>query len=124
MAEHLIDEAVFGDHPLGRPVLGPAEHIRDTFTREGIVAFRARRWSPARGGAFAVGNLDSLRRRRRARASSSAASTRVPSPQPYEPAPAVRAARPGHERDSNQSHLRMSYRPDDRRRRSRASARR
>src|SRR5436305_11202618 len=27
MAEHLIDEAAFGDHPLGRPVLGPAEHI-------------------------------------------------------------------------------------------------
>ena len=46
LAEHLIDEAVFGDHPLGRPVLGPAEHIRDTFTREGIVAFRSRRWSP------------------------------------------------------------------------------
>src|ERR1700683_4004637 len=23
MAEHLIDEAAFGDHPLGRPVLGP-----------------------------------------------------------------------------------------------------
>src|SRR4029077_15223016 len=34
MAEHLIDEAAFGDHPLGRPVLGPAEHIRDTFTRD------------------------------------------------------------------------------------------
>src|ERR1700727_124512 len=29
-AEHLIDEAVFGDHPLGRPVLGTVEHIRDT----------------------------------------------------------------------------------------------
>src|SRR5690348_10593555 len=27
MAEHLIDEAVFGDHPLGRPVLGTTEHI-------------------------------------------------------------------------------------------------
>src|ERR1035441_673506 len=57
MAEHLIDEAVFGDHPLGRPVLGPAEHIRDTFTREGIVAFRTRQWSPASGSAFVVGNL-------------------------------------------------------------------
>src|SRR5580698_8108413 len=31
-AEHLIDEAVFGDHPLGRPVLGTTEHIKDTFT--------------------------------------------------------------------------------------------
>src|SRR6202521_4148670 len=31
IAEHLIDEAAFGDHPLGRPVLGPTEHVRDTF---------------------------------------------------------------------------------------------
>src|SRR6201993_1524873 len=46
MAEHLIDEAAFGEHPLGRPVLGPAEHVRDTFTREGIVTFRNRRWAP------------------------------------------------------------------------------
>src|ERR1700742_473690 len=60
LAEHLIDEAVFGDHPLGRPVLGPAEHLRDTFTRDGILAFRSRRWSPSRGAAFAVGNLESL----------------------------------------------------------------
>src|SRR5947199_876379 len=61
MAEHLIDEAVFGDHPLGRPVLGPAEHIRDTFTREGIVAFRERRWAPERGGAFLAANVEGLR---------------------------------------------------------------
>src|SRR5438067_2990055 len=60
MAEHLIDEAAFGDHPLGRPVLGPSEHIRESFTREGIVAFRTRRWSPTAGAAFLVGNLDGL----------------------------------------------------------------
>ena len=40
VAEHLIDRAAFGDHPLGRPVLGPEEHLR-TFTRDAIVAFRA-----------------------------------------------------------------------------------
>src|SRR5438132_6946051 len=60
VAEHLIDEAAFGDHPLGRPVLGTVEHIRESFTRDGIVAFRARRWSPSRGGAFVVGNLSGL----------------------------------------------------------------
>src|SRR4029077_11607960 len=38
LAEQLIDEAAFGDHPLGRPVLGPEDHLR-TFTREAIVAF-------------------------------------------------------------------------------------
>ncbi len=110
MAEHLIDEAAFGDHPLGRPVLGPAEHIRDTFTREGILAFRARRWAPERGGAFLVGNLsalgengtlDDLFGRFPAQ----------PQPDPYEPAPPAEPRVLVRERDSNQSHLRMSYRP-------------
>src|SRR5215211_2294878 len=59
IAEHLIDRAAFGDHPLGRPVLGPEEHLR-TFTREAIVAFRSRQWAGARGGAFLVGNLSEL----------------------------------------------------------------
>src|SRR5215213_4375904 len=56
VAEMLIDRAAFGDHPLGRTVLGPADHLR-SFTREGIVAFRERRWAGSRGGAFLVGNL-------------------------------------------------------------------
>src|SRR5215210_3175094 len=59
VAEHLIDRATFGDHPLGRPVLGPEEHLR-AFSREGIVAFRGRQWAGGRGGAFLVGNLSSL----------------------------------------------------------------
>ena len=57
VAEELIDTAGFGDHPLGRSVLGPEEHLR-TFTRDGIVAFRERRWAGERGGAFIVGNVD------------------------------------------------------------------
>src|SRR5829696_4666193 len=28
VAEELIDQAAFGDHPLGRTVLGPEEHLR------------------------------------------------------------------------------------------------
>ena len=40
VAEELIDQAAFGDHPLGRTVLGPEEHLR-TFTRDAIVAFRS-----------------------------------------------------------------------------------
>ena len=59
VAEYLIDRAAFGEHPLGRTVLGPEENLR-SFTREGIVAFRERRWAGARGGAFLVGNLDHL----------------------------------------------------------------
>src|SRR6476659_2814052 len=59
LAEHLIDRAEFGDHPLGRPVLGPEEHLR-TFTRAAIFAFRERQWAGARGGAFLAGNLEYL----------------------------------------------------------------
>src|SRR5215469_4214028 len=38
VAEYLIDSAAFGEHPLGRTVLGPEENLR-SFTREGIVGF-------------------------------------------------------------------------------------
>jgi predicted Zn-dependent peptidase len=108
MAEHLIDEAAFGEHPLGRPVLGTTEHIRDQFTREGIVAFRSRRWAPTRGGAFVVGNLGSLDGELDELFARFPAH---PEPEPFEPAPMLEPRVLVHERDSRQSHLRMSYRP-------------
>jgi predicted Zn-dependent peptidase len=109
VAEHLIDRAAFGDHPLGRPVLGPAEHLR-TFSREAIVAFRSRQWAGGRGGAFLVGNLDSVPE------DSELAEQfgRFPSIAPnggFEPAPPFDPQVLVERRDSNQSHLRMSYRP-------------
>jgi predicted Zn-dependent peptidase len=110
VAEHLIDEAAFGDHPLGRPVLGPAEHIRDTFTREGILAFRSRRWAPERGGAFVVGNLSALENGGNAEELFGRFESR-PEPAPYEPAPPAEPRVLVQERESNQSHLRISYRP-------------
>src|SRR3954464_5160386 len=57
VAEELADQAAFGDHPLGRTVLGPEEHLR-TFTRDAIVGFRERRWAGSRGAAFVVGNVE------------------------------------------------------------------
>jgi predicted Zn-dependent peptidase len=109
VAEHLIDRAAFGEHPLGRPVLGPEEHLR-TFTREDIVAFRSRQWAGARGGAFLVGNLDSLPDD----AELADAFCRFPSISGnggFEPAPELEPKTLVEQRDSNQSHLRMSYRP-------------
>jgi predicted Zn-dependent peptidase len=109
VAEHLIDAAAFGDHALGRPVLGPAEHLR-SFSREGIVAFRERRWAGERGGAFVVGNLDSLP----ANGAVNELFERFPTlqaPGPYEPAPDFAPRTSVQRRDSNQSHLRLSYRP-------------
>jgi len=109
VAENLIDRAAFGDHPLGRPVLGPEEHLR-TFTRDAIVAFRDRRWAGPRGGAFLVGNLDHVD----ADGATSELFERFPTlavPDAFEPAPVFAPSTMVEERDSNQSHLRMSYRP-------------
>jgi predicted Zn-dependent peptidase len=107
MAEHLIDEAAFGNHPLGRPVLGPAEHIRESFTRDAILGFRSRRWSPGSGAAFLVGNLDSMN------GDTEELFGRFPEhpqPDPFEPGPPLEPRVLVRERDSSQSHLRMSYR--------------
>src|SRR5919112_1326121 len=109
VAEELIDRAAFGDHPLGRPVLGPEEHLR-TFTRDAIVAFRNRGWWGARGGAFIVGNIDHVAPDG-ATAELFERFPTLPQPEPYEPAPQFAPEVIVEERDSNQSHLRMSYRP-------------
>ena len=77
VAEYLIDRAAFGEHPLGRTVLGPEENLR-SFAREGIVAFRERRWSGARGGAFLAATSSTCPPRRSCM-SASRASRRCPS---------------------------------------------
>jgi predicted Zn-dependent peptidase len=109
VAEYLIDRAAFGEHPLGRTVLGPEENLR-SFTRAAIVAFRERRWAGARGGAFLVGNLDHLP----PDAELHECFARFPAlgePEPYVPAPAFAPQIAVEQRDTNQSHLRMIYRP-------------
>ncbi len=110
VAEYLIDRAAFGDHPLGRTVLGPEQNLR-SFTREGIVAFRERRWAGARGGVFMAGNIEHL---------PAAAELHelfgrfpaLPEPDEYVPAPDFAPQKLVEERDTNQSHLRMIYRPE------------
>ncbi|MGH2942274.1 MAG: M16 family metallopeptidase [Solirubrobacteraceae bacterium] len=109
VAEDLIERAAFGEHPLGRPVLGPEEHLR-TFTRDAIVAFRNRRWSGTRGGAFVVGNLEHVPEDGAFGELFERFPT-LPAPEPFEPAPPFAAQVIVQERDTNQSHLRMSYRP-------------
>ncbi len=111
VAGELIERAAFGDHPLGRTVLGPEEHLRDTFTREAILAFRDRRWSGRTGGAFIVGNLDHVPANGAAdelfgRFPDLPADAGADAPGTFDPQVLVE------ERDSNQSHLRMIYRPD------------
>ena len=110
LAEHLIDEATFGEHPLGRPVLGSVEHIRDAFTRDGILSFRSRRWAPPDGAALVVGNLQALPAEDELDELFGRLESRPPSG-PYDPAPPFYQRELVRERDSNQSHLRLSYRP-------------
>jgi predicted Zn-dependent peptidase len=108
-AEHLIDRAAFGDHPLGRPVLGPEEHLR-TFTREAIVAFRTRQWAGGHGGAFLVGNLEHVPEDNEL-AEHFCRFPSISANGAFEPAPPLEPRTLVEERESKQSHLRMSYRP-------------
>jgi predicted Zn-dependent peptidase len=109
VAEYLIDRAAFGDHPLGRTVLGPEENLR-SFTREGIVEFRERRWAGKRGGAFLVGNLDHLPPQEQIEELLARLPT-LPEPGPYELAGDFAPQTLVEQRETNQSHLRMIYRP-------------
>src|SRR6267154_196299 len=110
IAEYLIDRAAFGEHPLGRTVLGPEENLR-SFTREGIVAFRERRWAGARGGVFLAGNLEHLPPEEELQERFGRFPA-LPEPQPYVPAPEFSPETLVAQRDTNQSHLRMIYRPE------------
>lgn len=110
VAEYLIDRAAFGDHPLGRTVLGPEENLK-SFTREAIVSFRERRWAGANGGAFLVGNIEFVPGQDKL-AELFARFPTLPAPDPYVPAPKFAPETMVEQRDTNQSHLRMIYRPD------------
>jgi predicted Zn-dependent peptidase len=110
VAEYLIDRAAFGEHPLGRTVLGPEENLR-SFSREGIVAFRERRWAGARGGAFLAGNLEHLPPEEELLERFGRFPT-LAEPEPYVPAPGFDPQKLVEERDTNQSHMRMIYRPE------------
>ena len=109
VADKLLDKAVYGDHPLGRPVLGPAEHIQ-TFQRDGILAFRERRWAPKQGGAFLAGDLSHADDGQLAELFARFPA-RDDAPDP-DPAPPAERRVLVERRDTNQSHLRLGWRPD------------
>jgi predicted Zn-dependent peptidase len=109
VAEDLIDQAAFGQHPLGRTVLGPEQHLR-SFTRDAIVSFRERRWAPSRGGVFFAGNIDHLPEDAKL-AEMLGRFPSLPAPEPAEGAPTPLTDIKVEHRDTNQSHLRLLYRP-------------
>lgn len=110
VAGELIERAGYGDHPLGRSVLGPEEHLR-TFSREAIMAFRQRRWSGRTGGAFVVGNLEHVADDGELDALM-ARFPDLPEPDGAEPTAPFDPQTLVDQRETNQSHLRMIYRPE------------
>ena len=107
VASKLLDHAAYGDHPLGRPVLGPAEHL-ESFDREAILAFRERRWATGPGGAFVAGDLSSVDEQ-----GLRALFERFPGRPEHdgvEPAPAFERRVLVERRETNQTHLRLHWR--------------
>ena len=109
VADHLLDHAVYPDHPLGRSVLGPADHI-ESFGRDAVVAFRERQWAPERGGAFLAGDLSHLDVDGAAEVFERFPA--VGGGNGSEPAPEFERRVAIEERDTQQSHLRLHWRPD------------
>ena len=108
VADKLLDKAVYGDHPLGRPVLGPEEHLK-TFARDAIVAFRDRQWAPERGGAFLAGDVSHADEGKLAELFSRFPGRPVDGK--ADPAPGFERRVLATERDTNQSHLRLAWEP-------------
>lgn len=109
LADMLIDKALFGDHPLGRPVLGTAANLR-AFDRNAVAAFRDRSWAGERGGVFLVGSPEILDSSRELDALFERFPSIAPG-EPPEPAPAPNTGVVVEHRESKQSHLRLGYRP-------------
>ncbi|MGI8944608.1 MAG: M16 family metallopeptidase [Thermoleophilaceae bacterium] len=106
LASMLLDRAAHGDHPLGRPVLGPPEHLR-TFSRAQVLDFMERRWAPSRGGAFVAGDVSKVDIPRLAELLGRFPAR--PEPAAAERAPRFERRVTVAERETNQSHLRLHW---------------
>jgi predicted Zn-dependent peptidase len=56
-SSELLDRAIFGDHPMGMPVIGTVENI-ERFTRDDVVAHVRRHYVPGKTVVAAAGNFD------------------------------------------------------------------
>src|SRR5215213_11669271 len=100
----VLGVSVFGDHPLGRPIIGRAPVIRDTPV-DAIAAFHARRYVPGSVVVAAAGSVDHDRIVALAEhaLANLRAGARAPVPEdaPADPAPSVRFLR----KDTEQVHV-------------------
>jgi predicted Zn-dependent peptidase len=101
----LISEAVFGRHPLGRPVVGTAEII-SSISRRSLAAYHRAMYSPGNIVVAAVGNLEherllALIQDAAAKAQEATTSRPIRSPLVRSPAPGLRFQR----KDTEQYHV-------------------
>jgi predicted Zn-dependent peptidase len=113
----VLGEAVFGAHPLGRPIIGRAPVIRDTPVEQ-IAAFHAARYVPASVVVAAAGSVDHdqlVELAERTLGGTGESGAPGIEPAPGEPAPTVRFQR----KDTEQCHVCLGAlglpRGDDRR---------
>ena len=106
LVHDLLSAAVFGDHPLGRPVIGRAEVI-SSISRRSIAAYHRRAYVAGNLVLAAAGNLEHdqllrlLEQAARQRVEPPAQRTRVRSPLVREPPPGIRFL----EKDTEQFHV-------------------
>jgi predicted Zn-dependent peptidase len=106
LVHDLIAEAVFGDHPLGRPVIGTAEVI-STISRRAITAYHRSMYVPGNVVFAAAGNLDAnellglLEQAEQKVRETPAKARRVRSPLVKPPPPSLRFVR----KDTEQYHV-------------------
>ena len=100
----VLGEAVFGGHPLGRPIIGRAPVIRETPV-DAIAAFHARRYLPGSVVVAAAGSVDHDAivelARRTLGGEADGGTAPAPEPAPDGPSPALRFQR----KDTEQCHV-------------------
>jgi predicted Zn-dependent peptidase len=106
LVHDLFSEAVFADHPLGRPVIGTAEVI-SSVSRRALAAYHRTAYSPGNVVVAAAGNIEHdrfvalLQRSERRAGAPARAGTRVRRPLAQLPQPTLRFQR----KDTEQYHL-------------------
>lgn len=97
----VLGSAVFGDHPLGRPIIGRADVI-STIDRDGLAGFHARHYRPEQVVVAAAGSVDHdaiVELVRRGEGPGGAAASEPPAPGPFAPGTIF------HRKDTEQVHV-------------------
>jgi predicted Zn-dependent peptidase len=106
LVHDLFSEAVFGDHPLGRPVIGTADVI-SSVSRRALAAYHRTAYAPGNVVVASAGNIEHdrlvalLQRSERRAGAPARAGTRVRRPLAHLPGPGLRFQR----KETEQYHL-------------------